>query len=288
MSIIISEGPGVVSVGNFSSIGKDVKAIFSGKGSITIGEYVTIGNGVKFIVESGDVFIDDWTTLHNDITVLSKSGVTIGEHCWFGQYTVIDGTGGLTIESGVRVGMYSQIWTHVAAGEQIEGCTLYAETPSRIGADVWLVGTCFVASGVNIGNRTVALAGSNITKDCPPNSVLAGAPARVREGLSFYREISLDEKFDLLREWLSEFVMHVGLSSEHLAIDNEKISLSWNDEGRVIFHKNTISFEKSLKIDAIGETHCCIESKRYKKAYTSAERRVLKYLSGNKARFNKL
>ena len=36
------------------------------------------------------------------------------------------------------------------------------------------------------------------------NVVVAGAPARVKEGLSFYRDISLDEKFALLARWLSQ------------------------------------------------------------------------------------
>jgi acetyltransferase-like isoleucine patch superfamily enzyme len=205
MNDITIIGPGTVRLGRNVSIQPGVRAIFSEPATIELGDYVTIGENTKFIVESSDVAIGDWSTIHNDSTVLCKRGVSIGQHCWFGQSTVIDGTGGMTIDNGVRVGMYSQLWSHVAAGEQIEGCTLFGETPSHLCEDVWLVGTCFVASGVTVGRRTVALAGSNITKSCPPDSVLAGAPARVREGLSFYRPVSMDEKVAMLRDWLDAF-----------------------------------------------------------------------------------
>ena len=51
--------------------------------------------------------------------ILAEEEMKIGHNCWFGQHTVLDATGGLEIHNGVRVGMFSQIWTHVASGEQI-------------------------------------------------------------------------------------------------------------------------------------------------------------------------
>lgn len=275
---------GSVTVGRGCSIGAGAKIMFAGPGSVELGDYVTIGDDVKMIVEGGAVSIGEWSTLHAGTTVLCKNGVSIGAHCWFGQNSVIDGTGGLTIENGVRVGMYSQLWTHVAAGEQIEGCTLYGETPSHIEPDVWLVGTCTLGSGVRIGRRTVALAGSNITKSCPPNVVLAGAPARVKDGLSFYRDISLDEKFELLSGWISDapFASGEGVS---LDVDETKITLTIDDQGAVIFYKRSADFIAAASRQQDGVTLCCVESKRYVKMFSDAERRVLKYLSGNKARF---
>lgn len=193
-------GVGTIEVGQACSIGENVQVVFARPATLRLGDYVTLGDGVKMIIDGGDVSIGDWTTLHADTLVLSKTGVSIGQHCWFGQNTVLDGTGGLTVENGVRIGMYSQLWSHVAAGEQIEGCTLFGERPIHVESDVWLVGSCIVASGVRIGRRTVALIGSNLTKDAPAEVVLAGSPAKVKEGLSFYKSVTLDEKFAMLRE----------------------------------------------------------------------------------------
>jgi len=113
----IADDPRIV-VGKQTRIAPDVQFIFHKDSRIVIGDYCIIGAGVKFVCDGGEVFIDDWTTLHDRCLVLSSEGVKIGQHCWFGQNTIIDGTGGITIGNGVRVGMYSQLWSHVAAGEQ--------------------------------------------------------------------------------------------------------------------------------------------------------------------------
>lgn len=286
MGEVSKVGDGAIAVGRECSIGAGVRAIFAGRGSITFGDYVTIGENVKFIVESGDVVVGDWSTLHADAVILCKQGVEIGAHCWFGQSTVIDGTGGLKIGNGVRVGMFSQLWTHVAAGEQIEGCTLYGATPSTLEDDVWLVGTCTLGSGVTVGARTIALAGSNITKSCPANSVLAGAPAKVKEGLSFYRDITLDEKFAMLGGWLRDLAAQRASSEVSVESDGDTVlRMRWTGGESVHFHKHAQSFLTALVIADPLETHCCVETKHYRKQFGAAEQSVLRYLSGNKARF---
>ncbi|MDF2496167.1 hypothetical protein [Sphingomonas sp.] len=280
---IIGSDRGQVEIGRNCSIGDGVKIIFVGQGIVRIADYVTIGDNVKMVIEGGEVSIGDWSTLHNDTTVFCKAGVTIGAHCWFGQNVVIDGTGGLTLEKGVRVGMFSQLWTHVAAGEQIEGCTLYAETPTHIEADVWLVGTCTVGSGVRIGSRSVALAGSNVVKNCPPNSVLAGAPAKIKEGINFYRDISLMQKFEMLKGWLLEapFAASADIVSDD---DAGIITVSMGDAGAIRFYRDAASFDEQR--GRFGtDSACCIENKLYTKTFVAAEQKVLKHLSGNKARF---
>lgn len=280
---IVGSDRGQITIGRSCSIGENVRIIFIGNGSVEIADYVTLGDNVKMVIEGGVVTIGDWSTLHNDTTVFCKAGVTIGDHCWFGQNVVIDGTGGLTLENGVRVGMFSQIWTHVAAGEQIEGCTLYAETPSHIEADVWLVGTCTVGSGVRIGRRTVALAGSNIVKSCAPDSVLAGIPAKTKEGVRFYRDVSLDEKFEMMERWLLDAPF---ASSAEIVVDPAEgvLSVTMEGSGTIIFYRGSDRFERHLSAGLSG-TSCCIETKRYVKTFSPIEGRVLKYLSGNKARF---
>lgn len=51
--------------------------------------------------------------------------------------------------------------------------------PIHIGADCWLGGNVIVLPGVNIGNGATVGAGSVVTKDVPPFTVVAGNPARV-------------------------------------------------------------------------------------------------------------
>lgn len=280
-------GEGDVVVGRNTSISPTAQIIFHRPASVVIGDYCSIGPGVKFVVDGGPVTIGDWTTLHDQCLVLSTQGVQIGQHGWFGQNTVLDGSGGLTIGNGVRVGMYSQIWSHVAAGEQIEGCTLFGQRPVVIEDDVWLVGSCICASGITIGRRTVALINSNITRSWPEEVVLAGSPAKQKSLLSFYKPVTLDEKWAMLRGWLDELVPTLGIAALDGPTDRV-MAYRWADPERA---GEIIAFVKEDDGQAagLGEacdiTVCNLETKRYTKTYSEIERRVLKALAGNKARF---
>lgn len=275
-------GEGTLEMGQLCSIGEGVTVVFAKSGRVVLGDYVSLGDNVRMIVDGGTVRIGDWTTLHPNCLVMAEQYVTIGQHCWFGQNTVIDGTGGLTIGDGVRVGMYSQLWTHVAAGEQIEGCTLYGKTPTHIAKDAWLVGSCVVGSGVNIGERTVALAGSNIVKDTPAHSVVAGAPAKVKEGLSFYREVSLDEKMQMLEGWLRE-MLGASVDASNTNSTSGVLTVRFDDAEMIRFFKTSLGYDSALTTEYV--TDVCVETKQYRKRLTGTEHTVMKYLAGNKARY---
>lgn len=278
-------GEGSVEIGEFSTIGEGVVFIFNKPGKIVVGDYCFIGADSKFVLTQGDIKIGDWVSIHDRALVLSSAGVSIGSHCWFGQGCVLDGTGGLMIEDGVRVGMYSQIWSHAAAGEQIEGCTLFVERPVKLCMNVWLIGSCIVGSGVTIGERTTALIGSNITKSVGPNLVIAGAPAQVKPGLSFYKELTLEQKWLLLIGWISDAEGNLNVEKV-LEINCIKLTSSQADEAgqRIIFVKDAETY-RVMCHQHVDATICCVETKKYTKRCKSLEYRVLKYLSANKARF---
>lgn len=278
-------GPGQVTVGKRCKIASDVQFIFHSPGNVRIDDYCTIGSGVKFVCDGGDITLGDWTTVHDRSLLLSGKGLEIGQHCWFGQHCVIDGTGFMSIGNGVRVGMYSQLWSHVGAGEQLEGCTLFGTRPVHIEDDVWLVGTCFVAPGVTIGKRTVALIGSNITKSFPANSVLAGSPASPREKMQFYKEVSVEQKWEMLREWTKalaqQFELKIVEQTDTLVV------LAPQDETKaeyVCFTKNASESQSELDKYSAA-TVCDLATKKYRKTLSDLETLVLKSLAGNKARF---
>jgi acetyltransferase-like isoleucine patch superfamily enzyme len=51
--------------------------------------------------------------------------------------------------------------------------------PTRVGDNVWCGAHVVITSGVTIGERCVIGANSVVTRDLPPHSVAAGAPAKV-------------------------------------------------------------------------------------------------------------
>jgi acetyltransferase-like isoleucine patch superfamily enzyme len=50
--------------------------------------------------------------------------------------------------------------------------------PVIIGENVWIGNAAFVMRGVTIGDNSVVAAGSIVTKSVPPNTLVAGNPAR--------------------------------------------------------------------------------------------------------------
>lgn len=267
-----------VILGNYNKIGKNVEIIMLNENSTAfIGDNNIINDNTRIII-TGNLNIGDWNVFHNNMLIMAEDYIRIGHNCWFGQNTILDGAGGLEIGNGVRVGMYSQIWTHVASGELIEGCNLFAKRETIIEDDVWLVGSCVVSSGLILGKRSTALINSVLTKDTEPNRAYAGSPAKLMENVNFYNPISLEEKFDLMLNWLNQFVEI-----------NNNVLIKHHDNEIVLFDEinlNEVVFTKQKKITyEINKSLFYIVDKTYFKTNNQLEREIYRFLYGNKARF---
>lgn len=105
----------------------------------------------------------------------------IGEGTWIGAFTLIDGSGGLTIGRGCDISSGVHIYTHSSARRCVSG-RAYPDVerePVVIGDRVFIGANAVVNMGVTIGEESVVGAGAVVTKDVPPRSVVAGVPARI-------------------------------------------------------------------------------------------------------------
>ncbi|ANO48374.1 hypothetical protein B0A78_09770 [Flavobacterium columnare NBRC 100251 = ATCC 23463] len=269
-----------VILGNYNRIGKNVVIEILGNNKnvkAVIGDNNIINDNTRILIY-GEFNVGDWNVFHNDMLLMAEDHLTVGHNCWFGQNTILDGAGGLEIGNGVRVGMYSQIWTHVASGEQIEGCILYAKRKTVIEDNVWLVGSCVVGSGLVLGNRSTALINSVLTKDTLADKVYAGNPAKLMENANFYIPKNLDEKFEMLKVWLIEFVT----LNESFKLDvlEDKLLVSNNDLNEEVFFTK---LEEKVKDKSISIFY--LTDKTFNKTNSLSERTVYKFLYNNKARF---
>ena len=271
-----------VKLGEYNTIGKNVIIDILGNNpnvKAVIGDNNIINDNTRIFIY-GEFQLGDWNVLHNDMLLMAEQKLLIGHNCWFGQNNIFDGEDELDIGKGVRVGMYSQIWTHVASGEQIEGCTLFSKRKTIIEDDVWLVGSCIVGSGLKLGWRSVALINSVITKDTLPDRAYAGSPAKLMEKAQFYIQKTLDEKFELLNNWLKDFV---AINKNVLTLSNENSELLILEDSekneKVIFSKKNNAEIKE------NESIFYLEDKTFIKTNSLLERQVYKYLYNNKARF---
>jgi len=97
------------------------------------------------------------------VMVAALELVEIGEHCMFANGCVIT-------DANHRFDDRERPVTW-------QGFT--SRGPTRVGDNVWCGAHVVITSGVTVGERCVIGANSVVTRDLPPFSVAAGAPARV-------------------------------------------------------------------------------------------------------------
>lgn len=104
--------------------------------------------------------------------------ITVGKNVFINSNCNFQDQGGITIGDGSQIGHKVTLATlnHGIAPE--DRGTLYPE-PIVIGKNVWIGAAATVVPGVTIGDNSIIGAGSVVTKDVAPNTIVAGVPAKV-------------------------------------------------------------------------------------------------------------
>jgi acetyltransferase-like isoleucine patch superfamily enzyme len=105
----------------------------------------------------------------------------VGDGTWIGAFTVIDGSGGLTIGAGCDISSGVQIYTHSSAKRCVSGRDhdVVDRSPVTIGDRVFVGAGAVITMGVTIGDESVVAAGAVVTRDVAARTIVAGVPARV-------------------------------------------------------------------------------------------------------------
>ncbi|GAA1161380.1 hypothetical protein GCM10009630_69600 [Kribbella jejuensis] len=124
--------------------------------------WITVG-------DEGRVRIGDGTFLNIAVMVAALDLVEIGSHCMLAN-------GCFVTDADHRVDDPER---------PVPWQGFRSKGPTRIGDNVWLGANVVVTSGVTIGERCVIGANSVVTRDIPPYSVAAGAPAKVLHTVTY-------------------------------------------------------------------------------------------------------
>jgi acetyltransferase-like isoleucine patch superfamily enzyme len=171
---------------------------------VRLGDFSFVGRGTVILTPHFE--LGDYSKLHAGGFVHGEKPARIGRNCWFGGNVILDSMGGLDIDDNVGVGAHSQIWTHMQFGDVVEGCRFLSNRYMHIGKDVWLVGHC-ILSPVEVGERSMALVGSVITRSMLPNHIYAGVPAQdvTQKMGNQFEERTAERKREVLDQMLEEF-----------------------------------------------------------------------------------
>lgn len=144
---------------------------------------VKLGKGVRIFnfVNMYGCEVDDNTKVGTFVEI--QKGVKIGKNCKISSHTFI--CEGVTIEDNVFVGHNVSFIndklpraTNPDGSMQTEADWKVGRTLVKKGASIGTSST--ILCGVTIGENAIIGAGSVITKDVPPNTIVAGVPGRVR------------------------------------------------------------------------------------------------------------
>lgn len=139
--------------------------------------------GRPYISNQGRITLGDRVRLVSTVATLELATLP-GGHLELGDNVFINYGASLVASNHVKIGDGCLIGTHV----MVMDCDFHrvedkswdtAGEPVILEARVWLGNRSIVLKGVTIGHDAVVAAGSVVTKDVPPATLVAGVPARI-------------------------------------------------------------------------------------------------------------
>ena len=140
-------------------------------------------------VPFGDLVVDRWeratiygfgegTSVYDSCVCLGD--VRVGNNCWIGPNTYLDGSGGLEIGDNVTVGVGSMIATHSSVYRDLSaGKEQLVHKSVKIEDFVFIGPGCFIEMGVTIGTQSVIEPHSVVKRSVPAGSIVMGNPGRI-------------------------------------------------------------------------------------------------------------
>lgn len=136
-----------------------------------------------------DYIVDRWDKAHalgfgegSSIydSALVLGDVKVGQNTWIGPFTVLDGSGLLTIGSNCSISAGVQIYSHDSVQWAVSGGSApYEYAPTFIGDKCYIGPHSVITKGVRIGTGCIIGANSLVLSDIPDNSTAFGSPCKI-------------------------------------------------------------------------------------------------------------
>lgn len=151
--------------------------------SIKVGDHSIVAGELLIFLHGGNISIGDWCYIGEGARVWSSSSIRIGDRVLISHNVNIFDS--LTHPVNARQ-RHEQFKAIAESGHP--GSIDLGEKPVILGDDAWIGANAIILRGVTIGKAAIVGAGSVVTRDIPPFTIVSGNPANI------VREITPDER----------------------------------------------------------------------------------------------
>jgi acetyltransferase-like isoleucine patch superfamily enzyme len=155
--------------------GADVTNILGEREAIRVGRNTVVAGQLLTFGHAGDIGIGDWCFVGPGSRIWSAASIRIGNRVLISHGVNVHDNDAHPQDAAERHAQYAEIVTrgHPRQADNIRAAAIV------IGDDAWIGFNAIVLKGVTIGPGAIVAAGSVVTGDVPPWSVVAGNPATV-------------------------------------------------------------------------------------------------------------
>jgi len=140
--------------------------------TLVVGQYSRITGSLDCQKEGASLIIGENCFVGSGTNIVSTSDMLIGSNTLISHNCYITDTDGHSMDSQIRKCDIPNRWRGFKDWSSV------VSRPVDIGEDVWIGPNCIVLKGVKIGQGAVISAGSVVTKNVDPLTIVAGVPAR--------------------------------------------------------------------------------------------------------------
>ena len=122
--------------------------------------------------------IDDSTTIFPPFYTNFGRSIRLGKNVFINHACSLLDIGGITIEDDVQIGPRVNLTSENHPLDPNDRKTLIPK-PIVIKRNVWIGAGATILPGVTIGENAIVAAGAVVSRDVPPNTIVAGIPAKI-------------------------------------------------------------------------------------------------------------
>ena len=123
--------------------------------------------------------VDDSFSLIPPFYTTGGENLRVGRNVFINQNCTLYDLGGIDIADDVMIGPNVSLITSSHPLEPSQRRAFVIAKPIVIERNVWIAAGATILGGVTVGENSVVAAAAVVTKDVPPNTLVAGNPARV-------------------------------------------------------------------------------------------------------------